>query len=128
MRISYWSSDVCSSDLHRQALDPRIAQRRDQRLGDAAQAETADREGLVVGRDALQRLIGACKHLALAGDLDHRILSSKRFTHSSLGPDRAGTGLSANDAAPRAAATEPGPYRTPAPPPTKPRASARNET
>src|SRR5690606_10893615 len=40
---------------HGQVLDTRIAQRGDQGLGDAAQAETADREGLAVGHQSVQR-------------------------------------------------------------------------
>src|SRR5690606_39749359 len=41
-------------------LNARIPKRRDQGLGDAAEAEAANRNGLAVGNDALQRFFGAC--------------------------------------------------------------------
>ena len=46
-----------------QALDAAVAQRGDQRLGDAAQAEAADGERLAIGDHALQRVACACIHL-----------------------------------------------------------------
>src|SRR5690606_14018643 len=57
---------------HRQALDPGIPQRGDQRLGDAAEAETADREGLVVRDDAAEGFAGVlveagCSHFEFPG-------------------------------------------------------------
>jgi len=42
----------------RQVLDVAFLERIDQRLGNAAQAEAADGEHLVVGDDAGQRLLG----------------------------------------------------------------------
>ena len=47
-------------------LTPRVAQRVDQRLGDAAQAEAADGHQLAVVDDALQRRGGARKILFIA--------------------------------------------------------------
>ena len=45
-----------------QVLGAGVAQRRDQRLGNAAQAEAADRHQLAVAHDAGQRGGGAGKH------------------------------------------------------------------
>src|SRR3546814_1442611 len=56
---------------HRQALDSGIAQRRDQRLGNAAQAESADREGLVVGHRSIQGGVSAGIQLASGRSEEH---------------------------------------------------------
>ena len=47
-----------------QAFDAAVAQSRDQGFGNAAQPEAADRQGLVVGNDALQCRLGAGEELA----------------------------------------------------------------
>src|SRR5690606_32889505 len=52
---------------HRQALRAGVAQRRDQRLGNAAQPEAADREGLAVGHQTVQRRSGVGVDLAARG-------------------------------------------------------------
>jgi hypothetical protein len=52
---------------HGQILDPRIAQRLDQGLGNAAEAETADGEQLAVADDAGERRGGAGENLVHLG-------------------------------------------------------------
>ena len=53
-------------------LTPRVAQRLDQRLGNAAQAEAADGEQLAVVDDAGQRGGGARKDLVHAGSFESK--------------------------------------------------------
>src|SRR3546814_2426221 len=52
MRLSYWSSDVCSSDLHRRALDhaQRIGVERQRPAGCDARVELAQAAGGGVAR------------------------------------------------------------------------------
>ena len=57
----------------RQVLDARVAQRLDQRLGDAAQAEAADRHQLAVANDAGERRRRARENL-----VHRRFLESNR--------------------------------------------------
>src|SRR3546814_16524449 len=81
MRISDWSSDVCSSDLD--AIDPTLCHHR---------IERHDRDPLHAPRDQIVDIIGLFLHTALRVEHQRRRTRSTRRIAEPIG-DRGGEGL-----------------------------------